>query len=217
MPAAQYKAANDFRKKTLADLRDMVYNIELNSEENITKFKRAFILYVQKAVLCPNNSNPLSPKTLPTILDVSNTREMNWGRHVYSFLLDGIIQAIRKNTKHIDGCVFSLLIIYFQETQFGVESELPNAQPPWLSYWKNRTLKLRIKYEFKDPAGLARQARNRTPTRKQKKAPPKIKHPQTKSLQIEGPKGKKILGKRKQIDDETDSYRKLIGFSSRFR
>ncbi|MED6146272.1 hypothetical protein PIB30_032989 [Stylosanthes scabra] len=90
LPAEQYEAANAFKKKTLADLRDMVYNIKLDSEENITLFKRAFILYVQKAVLCPNNSNPLSPKILPTILDVSNPREMNWGQHVYSFLLDGI-------------------------------------------------------------------------------------------------------------------------------
>ncbi|MED6145104.1 hypothetical protein PIB30_021913 [Stylosanthes scabra] len=205
--AAQYEVVESFRKKTLADLRDMVYTIPLNSEENITKFKRAFILYVQKAVLCPNNSNPLSPKILPTILDVSNPREMNWARHVYSFLLDGIIEARRKNTKHIDGCVFALLIIYFQETKFGQESELPDAQPPWVVYWKNQKLKERIEYEFKDPAGLAQQARNRTPTRKQSKAPSKIKLPQTKkqitetnlvkSLQIEGPKGKKILGKRK--------------------
>ncbi|MED6186657.1 hypothetical protein PIB30_068832, partial [Stylosanthes scabra] len=172
----------------------MVYTIPLDSEENITKFKRAFILYVQKALLCPNNSNPLSPKILPTILDVSNPREMNWGRHVYSFLLDGITEARKKNNKNIDGCVFALLIIYFQEIEFGQESELPDAQPPW---------------------GLARQTRNRTPTRKQSKAPPKIKLPQTKkqttetnlvkSLQIEGPKGKKILGKRKQMEEEEET------------
>ncbi|MED6126537.1 hypothetical protein PIB30_079453 [Stylosanthes scabra] len=190
--AAQYEVIESFRKKTLADLRDMMYTIPLDSEENITKFKRAFILYVQKAVLCPNNSNPLSPKILPTILD-----------------------ARRKNTKHIDGCVFALLIIYFQETKFGQEFELPDAQPPWVVYWKNQMLKERIEYEFKDPAGLARQARNRTPTRKQSKAPPKIKLPQikkqitetnlVKSLQIEGPKGKKILGKRKQMEEEEET------------
>ncbi|MED6168400.1 hypothetical protein PIB30_011290 [Stylosanthes scabra] len=214
MPAAQYEAANAFRGKTLADLRDMVYTIKLDFEENITLFKRAFILYVQKAVLCPNNSNPLSPKILPIILDVSNTREINWGRHVYSFLLDGITESRRKNTKHIDGCVFALLIIYFQETNFGVDSELRNAQPPWLVYWKDDTLKERIRYEFKDPAGLARQIRNRTPTRKQTRQPPKLRLPQTKkqikesnlikSLEIEAAKGKKILGKRKQIEEEEE-------------
>ncbi|MED6142014.1 hypothetical protein PIB30_109260, partial [Stylosanthes scabra] len=28
----------------------------------------------------------------------------------------------------------------------------PDAQPPWLVYWKDSTLKQRIKYEFEDPA-----------------------------------------------------------------
>ncbi|MED6147295.1 hypothetical protein PIB30_042902 [Stylosanthes scabra] len=148
VPATQYKAVNAFRGKTLADLRDMVYTIKLDSEENITLFKRAFILYVQKAVLCPNNSNPISPKILPTILDVSNTREMNWGRHVYSFLLDGITESRRKNTKHID----------------------------------DSTLKERIQYEFKDPA----------------------ESNLIKSLEIEAAKGKKILEKRKQIEEEEE-------------
>ncbi|MED6111718.1 hypothetical protein PIB30_054947, partial [Stylosanthes scabra] len=130
------------------------------------------------------------------------------------FLLDGITESRRKNTKHIDGCVFALLIIYFQETHFGVDSELRNAQPPWLVYWKDDTLKERIQYEFKDPAGLARQVRNRTPTRKQTRQPPKVRLPQTKkqikesnlikSLEIEAAKGKKILGKRKQIEEEEE-------------
>ncbi|MED6219922.1 hypothetical protein PIB30_040298 [Stylosanthes scabra] len=123
VPREQYEAADKFRKKSLADLRDMVTQIKLDTEENITNFKRAFILHVQKAILCPNNSKPLSPKTLPTILDVTNPRAMNWGRHVYSFLLNGITEMKKKNLKSVDSCVFALLIIYFQETHFGVDSE----------------------------------------------------------------------------------------------
>ncbi|MED6188195.1 hypothetical protein PIB30_083771 [Stylosanthes scabra] len=152
VPPEQYEAADKYRKKSLADLRDMVTQIQLDTEEGITNFKRAFILYVQKAVLCPNNSKPLSPKTLPTILDVTNPRAMNWGRHVYSFLLNGITEMKKKNLKSADGYVFALLIIYFQETHFGVDSEEPDAQPPWLVYWKDSMLKQRIKYEFEDPA-----------------------------------------------------------------
>ncbi|MED6190032.1 hypothetical protein PIB30_101754 [Stylosanthes scabra] len=197
VPPEQYKAADKYRKKSLADLRDMVTQIQLDTEEGITSFKRAFILYVQKAVLCPNNSKPLSPKTLPTILDVTNPRAMNWGRHVYSFLLNGITEMKKKNLKSANGYVFALLIIYFQETHFGVDSEEADAQPPWLVYWKNSILKRRIKYEFEDPAGLAHQARSRTPTRPQKIIKTMIKIPPTKkeimkstlvkSLQIEGP------------------------------
>ncbi|MED6201335.1 hypothetical protein PIB30_093959 [Stylosanthes scabra] len=152
VPPEQYEAADRYRKKSLADLRDMVTQIQLDTEKGITNFKRAFILYVQKAVLCPNNSKPLSPKTLPTILDVTNPRAMNWGQHVYSFLLNGIMEMKKKNLKSANGCVFALLIIYFQETHFGVDSEEADAQPPWLVYWKDNILKRRIKYEFEDPA-----------------------------------------------------------------
>ncbi|MED6162309.1 hypothetical protein PIB30_069140 [Stylosanthes scabra] len=202
----------------------MVTQIQLDTEEDITNFKRAFILYVQKAVLCPNNSKPLSPKTLPTILDVTNPRAMNWGRHVYSFLLNGITEMKKKNLKSANGCVFALLIIYFQETHFAVDSEEADAQPPWLVYWKDSTLKRRIKYEFEDPAlsifefpkGLAHQARSKTLTRAQKKIKTKIKIPLTKneimnstlakSLPIEGPPSqKKTLGKRKQTEEEKSS------------
>ncbi|MED6114754.1 hypothetical protein PIB30_083524 [Stylosanthes scabra] len=119
----------------------------------------------------------------------------------------------KKNLKSADGCVFALLIIYFQDTQFGVDSEEADAQPPWLVYWKDNTLKRRIKYEFEDPAGLAHQTRSRTPTREQKKIKTKIKIPPTKneimnstmakSLLIEGPPlQKKTIGKRNQIEEE---------------
>ncbi|MED6150069.1 hypothetical protein PIB30_068631 [Stylosanthes scabra] len=122
----------------------------------------------------------------------------------------------KKNLRSADGCFFALLIIYFQETLFGVDSEEADAQPPWLVYWKDSTLKRRIKYEFEDPAGLAHQARSRTPTRAQKKIKTKIKIPPTKneimnstlaeSLQIEGPPSqKKTLGKKKQTEEEKSS------------
>ncbi|MED6220890.1 hypothetical protein PIB30_049151 [Stylosanthes scabra] len=143
VPREQYEAADKFKKKSSADLRNMVTQIQLDTEEDITNFKRAFILYVQKAILCPNNSKPLSPKTLPTILDVTNPRAMNWGRHVYSFLLNGITKMKKKNLKSADGYVIALLIIYFQETHFGVDSEEADAQPPWLDVCsvKRRTKK----------------------------------------------------------------------------
>ncbi|MED6201681.1 hypothetical protein PIB30_097373 [Stylosanthes scabra] len=44
VPPEQYEAADKYRKKSLADLRDMVTQIQLDTEEGITNFKRAFIL-----------------------------------------------------------------------------------------------------------------------------------------------------------------------------
>ncbi|MED6125685.1 hypothetical protein PIB30_070951 [Stylosanthes scabra] len=226
VPREQYEVADKFRKKSLADLRDMVTQIKLDTKKDITNFKRAFILYVQKAILCPNNSKPLSPKTLPTILDVTNPRAMNWGQHVYSFLLNGITEMKKKNLKSVDGCVFALLIIYFQETHFGVDSEEADAQPPWLEYWKYNTLKRRIKYEFEDPAlnfnallvisccrvwptklKSGRQQEHKKIKTKIKITPTKneiMNNTLAKSLKIEGP-SRKILGKRKQTEEEKSS------------
>ncbi|MED6208110.1 hypothetical protein PIB30_041982 [Stylosanthes scabra] len=42
VPREQYEAADKFRKKSLADLRDMMTQIKLDTEEDITNFKRAF-------------------------------------------------------------------------------------------------------------------------------------------------------------------------------
>ncbi|MED6183305.1 hypothetical protein PIB30_036666 [Stylosanthes scabra] len=48
----------------------------------------------------------------------------------------------KKNLKSVDGYVFALLIIYFQETHSEVDSKEADAQPPWLEYWKDSTLKV---------------------------------------------------------------------------
>ncbi|MED6138694.1 hypothetical protein PIB30_076863, partial [Stylosanthes scabra] len=86
----------------------------------------------------------------PTIVNVDNPRQMNWARHVCSFLLDGITEMKHKNSKGVEGCVFALLIIYLHETHFGEDSEDDEACPPWLSYWRGDTLKERLKLEKKD-------------------------------------------------------------------
>ncbi|MED6172886.1 hypothetical protein PIB30_054067 [Stylosanthes scabra] len=199
-PRDQYDAADHFRKKSLAELRDM------------------------KAHLCPNNSTPLSPKTPPMVLNVTDLASMNWARHVYSFLLSGIQEMRRKNLKSVDGCIFALLIIYFHETHFREEYEKAEAQPPWLAYWKEERLQTRIKDEFEDPAGLVNQYRMRVPktvpsaekkktttTTKKAGPPKKVRKTQimsstlAKSLQMEEPKGKNILGKRKGIEEVASS------------
>ncbi|MED6166174.1 hypothetical protein PIB30_106520 [Stylosanthes scabra] len=123
----------------------------------------------------------------------------------------------KKNLKGVDGCVFPLLIIYFHETHFGEESEKAEAQPPWLAYWKDHTLKKKIKVEFEDPGGLVNQARSKVPKRlpsAEKKTTKKVGPPKkaqimsstlAKSLQIKEAKGKEILRKRKHIEEVASS------------
>ncbi|MED6227232.1 hypothetical protein PIB30_111426, partial [Stylosanthes scabra] len=146
----QKAVVNSFKGVTLLSLKRTIIETTMDSEENTRKFKRAFILFIQKAFLCATNSNPLSPKHFPAIVNVDNTREMNWARHVCSFLLDGIAEMKRKKSQGVEGCVFAMLIVYLHETHFGEYSEDDEARPSWISYWRGDRLKERLKLEKKD-------------------------------------------------------------------
>ncbi|MED6148106.1 hypothetical protein PIB30_050067 [Stylosanthes scabra] len=99
----QKAAVNSFKGVTILSLKRTIIETTVDSEENTRKFKRAFILFIQKIFLCATNSNSLSPKHFPAIVNVDNLREMNWARHVCSFLLDGIAEMRRKNSKGVEG------------------------------------------------------------------------------------------------------------------
>ncbi|MED6165724.1 hypothetical protein PIB30_102307 [Stylosanthes scabra] len=73
----QKAVVNSFKGVTLLSLKRTIIETTVDYEENTRKFKRAFILFIQKAFLCATNSNPLSPKHFPAIVNVDNTREMN--------------------------------------------------------------------------------------------------------------------------------------------
>ncbi|MED6193492.1 hypothetical protein PIB30_019965 [Stylosanthes scabra] len=156
----------------------------------------------KKVFLCSNNSMPLSPKHFPPIVDVDNTSKMNWGRHVCSFLLNGIIDMRRRNLKGVEGCVFALLIIYMHETHFGENSEHEKAWPPWIKYWKGETLQKRIRVEKKDSTGLLYQANQRKGVTKKEK-PSGLKIGKKEALE-DDPKGKQMLGKRKHVEEESE-------------
>ncbi|MED6218945.1 hypothetical protein PIB30_031285, partial [Stylosanthes scabra] len=156
---------------------------------------------------------PLSPKHFPPIVDVDNTSEMNWVRHVCSFLLDGITDMRRRNLKGVEGCVFALLIIYMHETHFGKDSEHEKARPPWIKYWKWERLQKRIRVEKTDSIGLLHQANQRKGvTKKEKTSGLKIGKKKevlasklVKSMEMQDdPKGNQKLGKRKHVEDESE-------------
>ncbi|MED6155763.1 hypothetical protein PIB30_007999 [Stylosanthes scabra] len=202
-----------FKGATPKILRKIVVDTKPNSEGNTRKFKRAFIVYVQKVFLCANNNMPLSPKHFPPIVDVDNTREMNWARHVCSFLLEGITEMRRRNLKGVEGCVFALLIIYMHETHFEKDSKHEKARPPWIKYWKGERLKKRIIVEKTDSTGLLRQANQRKRvTKKEKTSGLKIGKKEAlarklvKSMEMEDDlKGKQKLGKGKHVEDDDKS------------
>ncbi|MED6190108.1 hypothetical protein PIB30_102557 [Stylosanthes scabra] len=81
----QKAAINSFKGASALSLKRIVIETQPNSEENARKFKRAFILYIQKTFLCATISKPLSPKHFPAIVNVDNPRQMDWAQHMSHF------------------------------------------------------------------------------------------------------------------------------------
>ncbi|MED6169055.1 hypothetical protein PIB30_017622 [Stylosanthes scabra] len=126
---------------------------ELDDEESRKKFKRAFLLYIQKSFLCATTCSKLFPSHTTTIFDVSRTSEINWAAHVHNFLLDNISKFRERNKQSIDGCRYMLVLIYFNFRQYVVN--LKSApEGPWVIHWTKEMLIEKIHEESKLKAGL---------------------------------------------------------------
>ncbi|MED6188404.1 hypothetical protein PIB30_085627 [Stylosanthes scabra] len=142
-----YDAYKFFQGKTQAALSSLIFNTKVHTEENRILFKRAFLLYIQKCFHLLTSALNVTPRALPTIFDLENTRNKNWALHVHNFLLEEIEKAKKNSTKSVSGCCYSLMVIYFHETHFGKNSRDAAAQPPWIQYWMGETLWKKMKQE----------------------------------------------------------------------
>ncbi|MED6147099.1 hypothetical protein PIB30_040809 [Stylosanthes scabra] len=111
-----------FQGKSQAALKDLIFNKPVDTEENRNKFKRAFLLYIQKCFLLPTSAPNVTRRALPTIFDLENTRNKNWALHRHNFLLEEKEKA-KKNCRDAE------------------------AQPQWVQYWMGKTLWDRMKQE----------------------------------------------------------------------
>ncbi|MED6119181.1 hypothetical protein PIB30_009581 [Stylosanthes scabra] len=143
-----------FEGNSAVALTELVQTTPLDTEENRKLFMRAFILFIQKALLLRNSTSSIVPNALTTIFDLETTRKRNWALHVHDFLLQELKKAKQNNAAAIHGCVYVLMIIYFHETQFEENSKEVEARRPWIAYWKGDTLKQRLKQERTHEAGL---------------------------------------------------------------
>ncbi|MED6131034.1 hypothetical protein PIB30_006362 [Stylosanthes scabra] len=66
-----------FQGKSQAALKELVFKTLINSEANMDKFKRAFLLYIQKVFFLPTSAPNVTQRALPTIFDLQNTRKKN--------------------------------------------------------------------------------------------------------------------------------------------
>ncbi|KAL4300800.1 hypothetical protein AHAS_Ahas17G0237100 [Arachis hypogaea] len=96
---------DSFKSATLASLTKSVLDMSVEGEENRKKFKRTFVVFIQKCFLLPMTVSTASPIHKPHALCVDNIRQWDWATHVLSFLRKGIEARKLGKKQSIDGCV----------------------------------------------------------------------------------------------------------------
>ncbi|KAL4357536.1 hypothetical protein AHAS_Ahas09G0196500 [Arachis hypogaea] len=155
--------------------------MSVEGEENRQKFKRTFVIFIQKCFLLPTTVKVASPIHKPPIFHVENIQEWDWPKHVLNFLMKGT-ENKRKGTKQsIDGCVFVLMLIYFHKTKFPRPFG-PDAPPEsWVAHWTKQKMLDQISREATDP--LKQQLKMKALQRIQKaKVNPKTKKKKLKKV-----------------------------------
>ncbi|RYQ97578.1 hypothetical protein Ahy_B08g093659 [Arachis hypogaea] len=138
-----------------------VLDISVEGEENRQKFKRNFIVFVQKCFLLPTTVSVASPIHKPPIFHVDNIREWDWEKHVLSFLRKEIENKRKGNKQSVDGCVFVLMLLYFHETKF-LRPFRPDAPlAPWVVHWTKQMMLDRISEEATDTLKANKEGKNK--------------------------------------------------------
>ncbi|RYQ94963.1 hypothetical protein Ahy_B08g089942 [Arachis hypogaea] len=124
---------------------------ERRGEENRKKFKRTFVIFIQKCFLLPTMVSVASPIYKPPIFHVDKIWEWDWAKHVLNFLMKGVENKRKGRKQSVDGCVFVLMLIYFHETKFP-RPFTPDAPPaPWVAHWTKQMMLERISSEATEP------------------------------------------------------------------
>ncbi|RYR61019.1 hypothetical protein Ahy_A04g018113 [Arachis hypogaea] len=115
------------------------------------KFKRTFVVFVQKCFLLPTTVSVASPIHKPLIFHVDNIREWDWAKHVLNFLMKGVENKREEKKQYVDCCIFVLMLIYFHETKFS-RLFAPDAPPaPRVAHWTREMIIERISSETTQP------------------------------------------------------------------
>ncbi|RYR59240.1 hypothetical protein Ahy_A05g025085 [Arachis hypogaea] len=123
-------------------------SIGVGNEQDHLMFKRIFILYIQMAFLLPTTMNKISPVHLAPIFKMDRIIKGNWGAHVLNFIIKGITNYILKKKKSIDGCLFALMIVYFQLSKNKEKKGEQRAAQPWIANWNKEQLVERMRAEM---------------------------------------------------------------------
>ncbi|QHO06996.1 uncharacterized protein DS421_14g459760 [Arachis hypogaea] len=84
--------------------------------------------------LSPTSQQTVFPWHLPPILDVSNPRRFHWPYQILKWLRDAIRKFQDENREICGGCIFVLLVLYFQRLKHG-PLHACQAPEPWIDEW----------------------------------------------------------------------------------
>ncbi|RYR49050.1 hypothetical protein Ahy_A07g035335 [Arachis hypogaea] len=129
---------------SLATLTRNVLDMNVEGEENRKKFKRTFVVFIQKCFLLPTTVSVASPIHKPPIFH-------DWAKHVLNFLMKGVENKRNGKKQSVDGCVFVLMLIYFHETKFSRPFELDAPAVPRVAHWTREMIIDRISSEATQP------------------------------------------------------------------
>ncbi|QHO06445.1 uncharacterized protein DS421_14g454700 [Arachis hypogaea] len=139
-----------FQGKTLKNLTDEMMAIGVDNEQDRLMFKKIFILYIQIVFLLPTTINKISPVYLAPIFKMDTITERNWGAHVLNFIIKGITDYNLKKKKVIDGCLFTLMIVYFHLSKNKDKKGEERPPEPWIANWTKEQLVERMRAEMKE-------------------------------------------------------------------
>ncbi|RYR74264.1 hypothetical protein Ahy_A02g008910 [Arachis hypogaea] len=139
-----------FQGKILKNLTDEMMAIAVDNEQYHLMFKRIFILYIQMAFLLPTTINKISPVHLAPIFEMDTITEWNWGGHVLSFIIKGVIDYKLKKKKAIDSCLFVLMIIYFHLSKNKDKKRAEKPPESWIANWTKEQLVERMRAEIEE-------------------------------------------------------------------
>ncbi|MED6222773.1 hypothetical protein PIB30_067643 [Stylosanthes scabra] len=79
-----YAVFKYFQGISHAALKRLIFSTPVDTDENRDLLKRAFLLYIKKCFLLPTSAANISPRALPTIFNLENTRHQNWALHIHN-------------------------------------------------------------------------------------------------------------------------------------
>ncbi|QHN95746.1 uncharacterized protein DS421_18g612360 [Arachis hypogaea] len=195
---------NRFHRRSTTELRDLVYSCPMTTESERMEFRRYFILVVMKMFLCPTTQQVLSPWHIYPVLDVSDPRRFNWPLEILKWFDTAVEKYKLKGNKTCEGCMFVVLILYFQRMQYGVLDNCLEHEP-WLEAWTSERLEKKAQYIISEGRLLTRHGvgddiKGRSPQAARRR--PGKKEPQKRQQKQSVLPRRSVGGESKQVSNE---------------